>query len=130
MTVGKIVEGEVCKVGPKEVELTLLDGRVGVVPAADFDTAPSVGVTVAAALLAREDPRGRPVLSASWARKQQAWERIEAARSSSESISGAVTKKVKGGVVVDVGRERSCRARSSPRTSRWRPQRSSAPPST
>ena len=43
------------------------------------------------------------MLSLSWARKQQAWEAIEAAKKSSTPVTGKVTKVVKGGVVVDVG---------------------------
>jgi len=76
-----------------------------VIPRSDFtDPGPiQLGETIEAALLARDDPKQRAVLSLSWARKQQAWERVEAARAAGEPITGKVTKTVKGGLVVDVG---------------------------
>jgi ribosomal protein S1 len=103
VTVGRIVEVTIAAVHPDEVEVRLADGRIGVIPRSDFTGPPGLGDTIEAALLAREDPKQRAVLSLSWARKQQAWERVEAAKASSTPISGKVTKVVKGGVVVDVG---------------------------
>ena len=103
VTVGRIVAVTIASVSPEEVEVRLADGRVGVIPRADFAEPPTLGETIEAALLAREDPEKRAVLSLSWARKQQAWEAIEAAKKSSTPVTGKVTKVVKGGVVVDVG---------------------------
>jgi len=103
--VGRIVEVTVTAVHPREIEVKLADGRPGVIERADVEPELhlSPGDLVAAAVLARDDPRHRVVLSRSWARKQLAWERVEAAKASGETISGAVAKVVKGGLVVDVG---------------------------
>ncbi len=103
VTVGRIVDVDVAEVGDREVEVRLADGRTGVIPRPEFPTAPAVGDTVSAALLARDDPRGRVVLSHSWAQKQQAWERVERAKAEGTPLRGTVTKVVKGGAVVDVG---------------------------
>ena len=105
VVVGRIVEVTIAAVHQSEVEVRLADGRIGVIPRADFtDPGPiQLGETIEAALLARDDPKQRAVLSLSWARKQQAWERVEAARAAGEPITGKVTKTVKGGLVVDVG---------------------------
>ena len=103
MLVGRIVDVEVASVGDREVEVRLADGRTGVVPRSEFEAEPAVGESVPAALLARDDPRGRVVLSHSWARKQQAWERVERAKEDGTPLRGTATKVVKGGVVVDVG---------------------------
>lgn len=103
VVVGKVVEVEVVSVSPEEVEVRLADGRTGVVPRREFTGAVAVGDRVPAALLARDDPRRRVVLSHAWARKQQAWDRIEEARASGTPVRGVATKVVKGGVLVDVG---------------------------
>ncbi len=103
VTVGKIVEVTVSSVADDEVEVRLADGRTGVIPRREFDGTVAVGDEVHAALLARDDPRRRAVLSVAWARKQRAWERVEAALADGTPLTGMVTKLVKGGAVVDVG---------------------------
>ena len=105
VVVGRIVEVTIAAVHQNEVEVRLADGRIGVIPRGDFiDPGPiPLGATIEAALLARDDPKHRAVLSLSWARKQQAWEKVEAARAAGEPVTGKVTKTVKGGLVVDIG---------------------------
>jgi small subunit ribosomal protein S1 len=103
VAVGRIVDVEVTLVGDQEVEVRLADGRTGVVPRREFPEAPAPGATVSAALLARDDPRGRVVLSHAWAAKQQAWDRVEQAKADATPLRGRATKVVKGGLVVDVG---------------------------
>lgn len=104
VVVGRIVTVTVAAVHPTEVEVRLADGRIGVIPRDEFPPG-AIGLNedIEAAMLAREDPKQRAVLSLSWARKQQAWERIEAAAAEKTPVTGTVTKVVKGGVVVDVG---------------------------
>lgn len=105
--VGRVIEVTVDRVLDKEVEVKLADGRVGVVPKADIEGAdgrmPSPGDSIVVALLAREDPQRRIVVSRSWAKKQQAWERLEAAAAGHHPLTGTVQRVVKGGVVVSVG---------------------------
>jgi ribosomal protein S1 len=102
-----VVDVTVDAVGDKEVAVRLADGRPGVVARADFDAAghePSdVGSVIRGAVLAREDPRDRVVLSASWARKADAWTAVEASRAGGGDLRGTVAAEVKGGLVVDVG---------------------------
>ncbi|HMX08674.1 MAG TPA: S1 RNA-binding domain-containing protein, partial [Microthrixaceae bacterium] len=95
---------EVTRVDGAEVEVRLADGRTGVVDRRDFPTAPSVGESVPAAVLSRDDDRrGRVALSHRWARTELAWQRVERARAEHTPLSGRVVKEVKGGVVVDLG---------------------------
>jgi ribosomal protein S1 len=103
VAVGKIVEVTVAAVHDKEVEVRLADGRTGVIPRREFTDPVAGGDRVPAALLARDDPRRRVVLSHAWARKQQAWDRIEEAKATGTPVRGTATKVVKGGLVVDVG---------------------------
>lgn len=102
VAVGRIVEGTVAHVDDREVEVRLVDGRTGVIPRAELARV-AVGDVIEGALLARDDPKDRAVLSHTWAVRQRAWERIEAARESKTPLSGPVTKGVKGGAVVDLG---------------------------
>ena len=92
------------RVDGAEVEVRLADGRTGVVDRRDFPNPPSVGESVAAAVLSRaDDRRGRVALSHRWARTELAWQRVEKARADHTPLTGKVVKQVKGGVVVDLG---------------------------
>lgn len=105
VAVGRIVSVEVASTSPSEIEVKLADGRAGVITSADFgdEPMPSVGTMIEAALLARDDPRKRVVLSRSWAVKLHRWERVEAAKESGEPLTGQVTRSIKGGLIVDLG---------------------------
>lgn len=98
-----VVDVEVVRAEGREVEVRLADGRTGVVPASEFDTQPSPGSVVAAAVLSRDDPKGRVWLSRAWAVKHRLWEEMAAAKASHTPVRGKVVKAVKGGYVVDVG---------------------------
>lgn len=108
---GQIIEGRVTQVDANEVVLEMDDGTAGVIGkrhlSANGQTVPtellSVGDRVEAAVLVRDDPKGRLVLSRAWALKQRAWELVETAKSTNKPITGRVTGLVKGGLVVDVG---------------------------
>lgn len=99
----RITEVTVTAVTPKEIEVRLADGRTGVIPTAEFSGSPIMGQVVPAAVLAREDPKNRPVLSQVWALKLQAWEALETAKKSGTPVMATVSKKVKGGLVAEVG---------------------------
>jgi len=94
----------VTAIRPEEIEVKLADGRVGVIDRRDLGTTPvpGVGDSLEAAVLLREETKGRVALSHSWARKHRAWERMEAAKESHEPVTGTVKRPVKGGFVVDV----------------------------
>ncbi len=95
------------RVGDQEVEVRIADGRTGVIPRDDVDRAQlaplEVGATIRAAVLHREDRRGRIPMSASWAAKADAWDRLARARDERFTVTGQVSKAVKGGVLVDLG---------------------------
>jgi ribosomal protein S1 len=94
----------VTKVDGAAVEVRLADGRTGVIDRRDFTSAPAIGSTVPAAVLARDDDRrGRVAMSHRWARTELAWQRVEKAKADRTPLTGRVVKEVKGGLVVDVG---------------------------
>ncbi|MCC6227098.1 MAG: 30S ribosomal protein S1 [Microthrixaceae bacterium] len=98
-----MVDVTVTAIHPDRIEVKLADGRLGAIPASDFRdrTQPSVGQHLDAAMLAREDPK-RVWLSAAWAAKVHAWDRLAEARAAHEAVSGVVRRVVKGGAVLDV----------------------------
>lgn len=107
---GRILGGLITSLSSEEVELTLDDGRAAVISRRNFDddsTDPSsvfsVGDRAEGAVLTREDPKQRIVLSRAWALKKRAWERVAAAAENNELISGTVVSVSKRGVVVDAG---------------------------
>ena len=86
-------------------------GRIGVIsqrywgddPAADLTRECVLGEVVNAAVLVREDHKGRIVLSRLWAMQQIAWVAIARATAANEAITGTITAVVKGGLSCDVG---------------------------
>lgn len=107
---GNILAGLVTGVSSDELELTLDDGRTAVVSRRNFDsdgsapsTVYSIGDRAEGAVLTREDPKKRVVLSRTWALKKRAWERVAAAAENNETLSGTVRSVSKRGVVVDAG---------------------------
>lgn len=106
--IGRIVGGIVSEVGPNEVVLNLDDGRPGVIHRRDFDqdesdptTVLSPGDRVEGAILSRQDPRNRIVLSRAWALKKSTWEQLQTTADDGGVISATVTASAKQGVVVE-----------------------------
>ena len=107
---GKVLGGLVTSVSADELELTLDDGRPAVVSRRNFDandTDPSavysIGDRAEGAVLTREDPKKRVVLSRTWALKKRAWERVATSAENNEALAGTVISVSKRGVVVDAG---------------------------
>ncbi|MGI9612325.1 MAG: 30S ribosomal protein S1 [Acidimicrobiales bacterium] len=107
---GRVLEGAVTAVSADEVELTLDDGRPAIITRRNFSernddptSVLSVGDRAFGAELARDDPKGRVVLSRAWALKRQAWDRIKERADAGEMVKGTVTSVGGKGVVVDVG---------------------------
>ena len=107
---GRIVEGAVTEVSTDEVELRLDDGRTAVINRRNFglnEEAPSdvvsAGDRAFGAILARDDPKGRVVLSRSWALKLQAWDKLRSLHEKHESITCRVQSASAKGLVVDAG---------------------------
>jgi len=105
----RVVEGTVTSVSEAEVELTLDDGRAGVIVRRDFsldNTDPrsvlSVDDKAFGVELAREDPKSRVVLSRSWALKLRAWETVKQIHADSGTVTAHVTSVGAKGLVATV----------------------------
>ena len=111
LTGGTIVSGKVKTKAAHEIELDLGGDRIGVIsqrywgddPAADLTRECVLGEVVNAAVLVREDHKGRIVLSRLWAMQQIAWVDIARASAANEAVTGTITAVVKGGLSCDVG---------------------------
>lgn len=106
---GRVLGGIISAISADEVDLTLDDGRPAVISRRNFDAAgtdPSTvfnpGDRIEGAVLTREDPKNRVVLSRAWAQKRQAWEAVAALAEANELVTVPVTGKGKKGLVVDV----------------------------
>jgi len=107
---GPVLEGTVTAVSKSNVELTLDDGRFAVIDKSNFGLhnespidAVSVGDKSFGVELKREDPKGRVVLSRTWALKRNAWEKILSSIKEEKTFNAKVTAVRKKGLIVDIG---------------------------
>ncbi len=108
---GDLVSGTVVKVDRDEVLLDIGYKTEGVIPAKELsirhDTDPdevvSVGDTIEALVLTKEDKEGRLILSKKRAQYERAWGSIEEIKEADGVVEGTVIEVVKGGLIVDIG---------------------------
>ncbi|MEQ8716104.1 MAG: 30S ribosomal protein S1 [Acidimicrobiales bacterium] len=108
---GALVDGIVVKVDADEVLLDIGFKSEGVIPARELsirnDVDPSevvsVGDSVEALVLQKEDKEGRLILSKKRAQYERAWGRIEEIKEAEGVVTGPVIEVVKGGLIVDIG---------------------------
>ena len=104
---GQIVKGKIIEMRPKEVVVDIGYKSEGIIPLEEFSDAdsPAEGKEVEVYLEKMENEDGMVVLSRAKAEKLQGWERIVALRKEGDMIKGKVTRKVKGGFMVNIGVE-------------------------
>jgi small subunit ribosomal protein S1 len=108
---GQLVHGTVVKVDKDEVLLDIGYKSEGVIPARELsirnDVDPheivSLGDSVEALVLTKEDKEGRLVLSKKRAQYERAWGTIEKIKEAEGTVEGPVIEVVKGGLIVDIG---------------------------
>ena len=108
---GDLVSGEVVKVDHDEVLLDIGYKTEGVIPSrelsikhdVDPDEVVSVGDTVEALVLTKEDKEGRLILSTKRAQYERAWGDIEKVKEEDGVVTGTVIEVVKGGLILDIG---------------------------
>jgi small subunit ribosomal protein S1 len=104
---GNVVKGVIVSIGPKGVVIDIGFKSEGMVPAHEFDSLENlkVGDELEVLLEETEDPTGRVVLSKKKAEKSQGWDRVVEQTKEGDTVDGRVTRKVKGGLMVDIGVE-------------------------
>ena len=108
---GQLVSGIVVKIDRDEVLLDIGYKSEGVIPSRELsirnDVNPaevvSMGESIEALVLTKEDKEGRLVLSKKRAQYERAWGDIEAKKEAAAVVEGPVIEVVKGGLIVDIG---------------------------
>jgi len=108
--VNKIVTGHVIAIQGEQVVIDIGYKSEGVIhvdewreEGADQPTPPQPGETIQVLLEAVEDESGAIVLSFRKAKRQKEWESIIEKHKEGDVVSGAVTRKIKGGLLVNIG---------------------------
>jgi small subunit ribosomal protein S1 len=108
---GQLVSGIVVKIDRDEVLLDIGYKSEGVIPSRELsirnDVNPaevvSIGESIEALVLTKEDKEGRLLLSKKRAQYERAWGDIEAKKEAEAVVEGPVIEVVKGGLIVDIG---------------------------
>jgi small subunit ribosomal protein S1 len=100
----EIVSGTVVSKTNSDVVLNIGFKSDGLVPLTEFRDMPElkVGDTVEVMVVDKENPKGQLILSRKSAKMERAWERIVNANQTGEVVTGTVTSKTKGGLIVDL----------------------------
>ncbi|WP_406871189.1 30S ribosomal protein S1 [Thioclava sp. 'Guangxiensis'] len=105
---GSVVKGKVIAIEAGQAIIDVgykMEGRVDLKEFANPGEAPQieVGDEVEVFLDRVENARGEAVISRDKARREAAWDRLEAAYAKEERVEGAIFGRVKGGFTVDLG---------------------------
>ena len=101
---GKVVTGKISQVNDQEVLVDVNYKSEGVIDRNEFKDTDSleIGSEIEVYVEKLEDEDGRLVLSKQRADFARVWERIRVAFENNEVVRGKLTKRIKGGVVVDL----------------------------
>ena len=104
---GDIVKGTVIGITAKDLVIDIGYKSEGVISFEEFNDPKSIkiGDVLDVLIEAKENDEGMVVLSKRKAERMQVWEKIIAERKEGDMVQGRVTKKVKGGLTVDIGVE-------------------------
>jgi len=102
---GQIVKGRILAIHAKEILVDVGYKSEGMIPLEEFDDRASlkVGDEIEVLLESVEDDQGLIVLSKRKAERAKGWERLLELAKEGDVIEGKVTRKVKGGLMVDAG---------------------------
>lgn len=101
---GKLVTGKISQVNDQEVLIDVNYKSEGVIDRAEFKDSDSleIGSEIEVFVEKLEDEDGRLILSKQKADFVRVWDRIHTAFENNEVVRGTLTKRIKGGVVVDL----------------------------
>ncbi len=104
---GEIVKGRVIEVTYKDIVVDVGYKSEGVISLDEFIDPKSIkiGDEIDVLIESKENDEGMVVLSKRKAERMQVWEKIISERKEGDMVTGRVTKKVKGGLTVDIGVE-------------------------
>ncbi len=104
---GHVVKGMVVSVSAKEVVVDIGYKSEGIVASHEFDNLATLkaGDEVEVLVEETEDVNGRIIVSKRKAEKSQGWDRIVEQYGEGDTVEGRVVRKVKGGLMLDIGVE-------------------------
>ncbi len=102
---GAIVKGRVMKISKEEVYVDIAYKSEGIVLLSEFSDLPELkpGDEIDVLLESREDADGMVVLSRMKAERQKRWDDTILRSKEGDLIRGKIVRKVRGGVIVDIG---------------------------
>ncbi len=103
--IGRIVSGKVVEIVGDQVVVDVGYKSEGLVPLGEWEDEPPpvAGETVEVLLEGMEDETGEIVLSRKKAHRMRAWEMVITRHHEGDVVKGKVTRKIKGGLLVDIG---------------------------
>ena len=99
----EVVTGSVVGITDRDVLIDIGFKAEGVVSRSEFDEMPDIGQDVDVFIRTFEDRRGNMLLSKEKADFQKRWQEIRDCFQNEELITGLITRRIKGGMVVDLG---------------------------
>ena len=107
MEEGQVVKGRIVAINPKDVLIDIGYKSEGAVSIEEFSNpaALKIGDEVEVLIEEKEDDEGRLILSKRKAERAQSWERIIEKLQEGDIVEGKVMRKIRGGVIVDIGAE-------------------------
>jgi len=99
----EVVTGSVVGITDRDILIDIGFKAEGVVSRSEFDELPEVGQDVDVFIRTFEDRRGNLLLSKEKADFQKRWQEIRDCFQNEELITGLITRRIKGGMVVDLG---------------------------
>ena len=107
VTENTIIQGRVVNITPTHVIVNVGYKSEGVLPREEFADTPNlaIGDTVDVFLVSKEDEHGNIRLSKAEADRQRSWDATLAACDDGKPVKGIIRRKVKGGLMVDIGIE-------------------------
>ena len=109
---GAIIDAKVIKIDDDFVTLNAGLKSEGIVPVEEFvdktgELEVSLGDVVEVALDSVEDGHGETLLSRERAKRMEAWRNLSKSYENSDTVTGIITGKVKGGFTVEIGNIRA-----------------------
>ena len=99
----QVVTGTVESINEKGVLVDIGFKSEGVIDRSEFKELPSVGDEIETFIVCFEDKRGRLILSKERADFEKRWDELRTAHTDESVIKGKIIKRIKGGMVVDLG---------------------------
>ncbi len=99
---GEVIRGRVVSIGKGEIFVDIGAKSLGVVPRREFASDPKLGEEIEVFVEKAEDKEGRAVLSRRRAELLQLWKRVQEMYEKQETVPVTITRRVKGGFVVDL----------------------------